>query len=187
MQGLTSLETLELSFLLVPDLRCIWKGLVPCNLTTLKVKKCERLTHVFTNSMIASLIQLKVLEISACEELELQILIVRESSQLLGVFGQDDHASPVNVEKEMVLPRLKQLILEKLPSIVYFSHGCYDFIFPRLWILDVRQCPKLTTRFATTSNGLELVLQVSQVAEGSSTGCSVPTSTAIWWTRDVWE
>jgi len=30
---------------------------------------------------------------------------------------------------------------------------------------------------------LELVLQVSQVAEGSSTGCSVPTSTARSWTR----
>jgi hypothetical protein len=156
--------------------------------------------------MIASLIQLKILEISDCEELEqiiakdnddekdqilsgsdlqsacfsnlcrleitacnklkslfpvamasglkkLQILKVRESSQLLGVFGQDDHASPANVEKEMVLPDLEWLILEELPSIVYFSHGCCDFIFPCLRRLEVRQCPKLTTRFATTSNG----------------------------------
>ena len=206
MQGFTSLETLTLSYVLVPDLRCIWKGLVPCNLTTLTVKKCKRLTHVFTNSMIASLIQLKILEISDCEELEqiiakdnddekdqifsgsnlqsscfpnlcrleitgcnklkslfpvamasslkkLQKLKVRESSQLLGVFGQDDHASPANVEKEMVLPDLEWLILEELPSIVYFSHGCCDFIFPCLSMLEVRQCPKLTTRFATTSNG----------------------------------
>jgi hypothetical protein len=236
--SLVSLETLCLN--LLPDLRCLWKGLLPSNLTTLKVNECKRLTHVFTDSMIASLVQLQVLEISNCEELEqiiakdndnendqilsgsdlqsscfpnlrqleitgcnklkslfpvamasglkkLQILEVRESSQLLEVFGQDDHASHVIVEKEMVLPDLRLLYLEKLPNIVYFSHGCYDFIFPRLWILDVRQCPKLTTRFATTSNGLELVLQVSQVAEGSSTGCSVPTSTAIWWTRDVWE
>jgi hypothetical protein len=83
----------------------------------------------------------------------LRILEVRESSQLLGVFGQDDHVSPVNVENEMVLRHLRQLILEELPSIVNFSHGCYDFIFPRLWSLKVRQCPKLTTRFATTSNG----------------------------------
>ena len=206
MQGFTSLETLKLSSLLVPDLRSLWKGLVPCNLTTLKVKRCERVTHVFTKSMIANLIQLKILEISACEELEqiiakenddendqilsgsdlqsssfpnlcilqirgcnklkslfpvamasglkkLQELEVRESSQLLGVFGQDDHASPVNVKKEMVFPNLMMLILEKLPSIVRFSHGCYDFIFPLLWRLEVRQCPKLTTKFATTSNG----------------------------------
>jgi len=35
---------------------------------------------------------------------------------------------------------------------------------------------------------LELALQVSQVAEGSSTGCSVPTSTCRNWTRNKgWE
>jgi hypothetical protein len=156
--------------------------------------------------MIASLIQLKILEISNCEELEqiipkdnddekdqilsgshlqsscfpnlyrleisrcnklkslfpvamasglkkLQQLKVKESSQLLGVFGQDDHASPANIEKEMVLPDLQELLLVQLPSIVYFSHGCCDFIFPRLWRLEVRQCPKLTTKSDTTSNG----------------------------------
>jgi len=202
--SLVSSETLHLN--LLPDMRCIWKGLLPSNLTTLKVNECKRLTHVFTDSMIASLVQLEVLEISACEELEqivakdndyekdqifsgsdlqsacfpnlcrleirgcnklkslfrvamasglkkLQILQVSESSQLLGVFGQGDHVSPVNVEKEMVLVNLRWLILEKLPSIVYLSHGCYDFIFPRLWILEVRQCPMLITKFDTKSNG----------------------------------
>jgi len=206
MQGLTSLETLTLSYLLVPDLRCIWKDLVPSHLTSLTVYSCERLTRVFTHSVIASLVQLQVLEISNCEELEqiiakdnndekhqilsesdlqsacfpnlcrleirgcnklkslfpvamasglkrLHRLEVKESSQLLGVFGQDDHASPVNVEKEMVFPNLNCLILEKLPSIVYFSHGCCGFIFPCLSLLVVRRCPKLFTRFATTSNG----------------------------------
>jgi hypothetical protein len=205
MQGLTSLETLKVSYVLVPDLRSIWKGLVPCNLTTLEVNKCKRLTHVFTNSMIASLIQLKILEISDCEELEqiiaednddekdqilsgsdlqsscfpnlcrleirgcnklkslfpvamasglkkLQILEVRESSQLLGVFGQGDHASVVNVEKEMVLPDLKELLLVQLPSISSFSLGCYNILFPHLKKLKVDGCPKLTTESATTSN-----------------------------------
>jgi hypothetical protein len=32
---------------------------------------------------------------------KLQMLKVSESSQLLGVFGQGDHASPANTEKEM--------------------------------------------------------------------------------------
>ncbi|KAJ6950623.1 hypothetical protein NC651_004335 [Populus alba x Populus x berolinensis] len=232
--SIMSLETLHLN--LLPDLRCIWKGLVPCNLTTLIVNQCKRLTHVFTDNMIASLVQLKVLEILACDELEqiiakdnddendqilsgsdlqsssfpnlwrleitrcnklkslfpvamasglksLRKLEVKESSQLLGVFEQDDHASPVNVEKEMMVPNLDWLILEKLPSIVYFSHGCYDFIFPRLWRLEVRQCPKLTTKFDTISNGsMSAQSEVSQVAEGSSTGCSVPTSTCRTWT-----
>jgi len=200
---LVSLETLHLN--LFPDLRCIWKGLVPSNLTTLKVEECKRLTHVFTDSVIASLVQLKVLEISNCEELEqiitkdnddekdqilsgsdlqsscfpnlcrleirgcnklksllpvamasglkkLQILKVRESSQLLGVFGQDDHASPVNVEK-MLLPDLQELLLVQLPSISCFSLGCYDFLFPHLKKLEVHGCPKLITKYATTSNG----------------------------------
>jgi len=202
--SLLSLKTLHLN--LLPDMRCIWKGLVPSNLTTLNVEECKRLTHVFTDSMIASLVQLQVLKISNCEELEriiakdnddendqilsgsdlqsscfpnlcilvirgcnklkslfpvamasslkkLQMLKVSESSQLLGVFGQGDHASPANIEKEMVLPNLEYLFLEILPSIVYFSHGCCDFIFPRLWRLGARQCPKLSTIFATTSNG----------------------------------
>jgi hypothetical protein len=169
------------------------------------VEECKGLTHVFTDSMIASLVQLKVLEISNCEELEqiiakdnddendqilsesdlqsscfpnlcrieirrcnklkslfpvamasglkkLQKLEVRESSQLLEVFGQDDHASPVNVEKEIILPDLQELLLVQLPSISYFSLGCYDFLFPHLEKLEVHGCPKLTTESATTSN-----------------------------------
>jgi len=203
MQGLTNLETLCLESL--PDMRSIWKGLVLSKLTTLEVVKCKRLTHVFTCSMIVSLVQLKVLKILSCEEMEqiiakdddenyqillgdhlqslcfpnlygieirecnklkslfpvamasglpkLQTLRVREASQLLGVFGQDDHASPVNVEKEMVLPNLWELSLEQLSSIVCFSFGSCDFLFPCLGKLKVHQCPKLTTKFATTPDG----------------------------------
>ncbi|XP_011010441.1 PREDICTED: probable disease resistance protein At4g27220 isoform X2 [Populus euphratica] len=205
LQGLTSVETLTLSFVLVPDLRCIWKGLMLSHLTSLTVYSCKRLTRVFTHSMIASLLQLQVLKISDCEELEqiiakdnndekhqilsesdlqsacfpnlcrlqitrcnklkslfpvamasglkkLQILEVKESSQLLGVFGQGDHASPVNVEKEMVLPDLQELLLVQLPSISCFSLGCYDFLFPHLKKLEVHGCPKLTIESAITSN-----------------------------------
>jgi hypothetical protein len=172
----------------------------------LEVKKCKRLTHVFTNSMIASLVQLEVLYISTCEELEqiiakdiddendqilpgsdlqslcfpnlcrfeinecnkltslfpvamasglpkLQILKVSQSSHLVGVFEQDDHASHANVEKEMVLPDLQQLFLGQLTSIVCFSLAYYDFLFPRLEKLEVNECRKLTTKFATTTNG----------------------------------
>ncbi|KAJ6313838.1 hypothetical protein OIU78_017478 [Salix suchowensis] len=197
--SLLSLE--ELYLLSLPDMRCIWKGLVLSHLTTLVMCDCETLTHVFTGSMVASLVQLQFLDISFCEELEhiiakdnddekdqilsgsdlqslcfpslcrvkiyrcnklrslfpvamasglpkLESLEVADSSQLLGVFGQDDHASPVNVEKQMVLPNLSSLSLHNLPSIVCFSLGCDDFLFPRLWNLEVDKCPKLTTKFA---------------------------------------
>jgi hypothetical protein len=124
--------------------------------------------------MIATLVQLNYLKISNCEELE-QIIAKdiddEKNKILLGRCHQSlcfpnscsneiiednklkSHASPVDVEKEMVLHNLQWLFLEKLPSIVCFSHGCYDFLFPHLWMLEVRQCPKLTTKFATTSNG----------------------------------
>ncbi|KAJ6753530.1 RESISTANCE PROTEIN RGA2 putative-RELATED [Salix purpurea] len=202
--SLLSLEKLHLSFL--PDMRCIWKGLVPSHLTTLEVTYCEKLTHVFTGSMVASLVQLQFLKIYGCSELEqiiakdnddekdqilsgsdlqslcfpnlleieikrcsklrnlfpvamaaglpkLQSLEVTKSSQLLGVFGKDDHASPVNVEKQMVFPNLSFLRLNKLPSIVCFSLGCDDFLFPRLGNPMVHECPKLTTKFARKTNG----------------------------------
>ena len=200
------MKTLRLGSLLVPDMRCLWKGLVLSNLTTLVVYECKRLTHVFSDSMIASLVQLNFLNIESCEELEqiiardnddgkdqivpgdhlqslcfpnlceidvrkcnklkclfpvgmasglpnLQILKVREASQLLGVFGQAENALPVNVEKVMELPNLQVLLLEQLSSIVCFSLGCYDFLFPHLEKLKVFECPKLITKFATTPNG----------------------------------
>jgi hypothetical protein len=71
----------------------------------------------------------------------------------LGVFGQEENALPVNVEKVMELPNLQVLLLEQLSSIVCFSLGCYDFLFPHLEKLKVFECPKLITKFATTPNG----------------------------------
>ncbi|XP_052304423.1 uncharacterized protein LOC18096055 isoform X6 [Populus trichocarpa] len=225
--SLPSLEKLYLNSL--PDMRCIWKGLVLCNLTILVVNGCKRLTHVFTYGMIASLVQLKVLKTSSCEELEqiiakddderyqmlsgdhlislcfpslceieveecnklkslfpvamasgipeLQLLKITKASQFLGVFGQNDQASHVNVEKEMVLPKLKELSLEQLPCIVCFSFGCCDFLFPRLEKLKVYECAKLSTKFATTPDGsMSAQSEISQVAEDSSSNRE--------WTRD---
>ena len=182
------------------------KEMVLPNLCEIEIRECNKLKSLFPVAMIVSLVQLKVLKILSCEELEqiiardnddekdqilpgghlqslcfpnlreieirecnklkslfpvamasglpeLRILTVKKSSQLWGVFGQEDHDLPVNVEKEMVLPNLNELSLEQLSSIVYFSFGCCDFLFPRLEKLKVHQCPKLTTKFATTPDG----------------------------------
>jgi hypothetical protein len=109
------------------------------NLYTLLIRGCNKLKSLFPVAMASGLKRLRRLE-------------VKESFQLLGVFGQDDHASPVNVEKEMVLPDLQELLLIQLPSISCFSLGCYDFLFPHLEKLEVDGCPKLTIESATTSN-----------------------------------
>jgi len=162
------------------------KEMVLPNLCEIEIRECNKLKSLFPVAMIVSLVQLKVLKILSCEELEqiivrdnddekdqilpgdhlqslcfpnfheieirecnklkslflvamasglleLRILIVTKSSQLWGVFGQEDHALPVNVEKEIVLPNLIVLSLEQLSSIVCFSFGSCDFLFPRLW------------------------------------------------------
>uniref|UniRef100_A0A6N2N7I4 Uncharacterized protein n=1 Tax=Salix viminalis TaxID=40686 RepID=A0A6N2N7I4_SALVM len=164
----------NLKSVVIKDCESLEEGLVLSHLTTLVVCDCETLTHVFTGSMVASLVQLQSLYISDCEELEqiiakdnddekdqilsgiamasglpkLKSLDVRDSSQLLGVFGQDDDASPVNVEKQMVLPNLSFLFLYNLPSIVCFIPGCDDFLVSRPeMLLTVDECPKLTTKF----------------------------------------
>ncbi|CAK7338457.1 unnamed protein product [Dovyalis caffra] len=207
-------------------------GLVLQNLTTLEVVNCKGLRHLFPSSMIASLLQLKVLKISGCEELEeifakdeilsethlqslcfpslceievrecnklkslfpvitaagfpqLQYLKVRDAPQLTKVFGHDDKASYVNVEKEIVVPNLLQLSLKNLPSIVCFGLGCKNFLFPRLQRFMLGNCPKMETKFTLTQNGsMSAQSEVSQVAEASSSSCAMPSSTYKMWTRN---
>ncbi|KAL3612620.1 hypothetical protein D5086_003640, partial [Populus alba] len=172
---LSSLTELRLQRL--PGLKCIWKGptrnVSLQSLAHLKLDYLDKLTFIFTPSLAQSLPKLKRLEISKCGELKhiirendgereiipespcfpkLKTIIIKECGKLEYVFN--DQASPINVEKEIVLPNLKELSLEQLSSIVCFSFGwCDYFLFPRLEKLKVHQCPKLTTKFATTPDG----------------------------------
>ncbi|XP_011013199.1 PREDICTED: disease resistance protein At4g27190-like isoform X3 [Populus euphratica] len=171
---LSSLTTLELRRL--PELKCIWKGptrhVSLQNLARLDLYSLDKLTFIFTPSLAQSLSKLESLRISACGELK---HIIREEDgerEIIPVSpGLDDQASPINVEKEIVLPNLKELWLGQLSSIVCFSFGwCDYFVFPRLEKLKVRQCPKMTTKFATTPDGSMSAQSdvVSEVAEYSS-------------------
>ncbi|KAG5255211.1 disease resistance protein [Salix suchowensis] len=110
------------------------------NLCEVEIKGCNKLRSLFPVAMASGLPKLRKLR-------------VVDSSQLLGVFWQDDEASPVNVEKQMVLPNLTFLSLDKLPSIVCISLGCDDFLFPRLGNPMVDKCPKLTTKLANKTEG----------------------------------
>ncbi|KAJ6966662.1 hypothetical protein NC652_004275 [Populus alba x Populus x berolinensis] len=170
---LPSLTKLQLQRL--PELKCIWKGptrhLSLQSLAHLKLDYLDKLTFIFTPSLAQSLPKLERLYISKCGQLK---HIIREEDGEREIIpespGQDDQASPINVGKEIVLPNLKELSLEQLSSIVCFSFGwCDYFLFPRLEKLKVHQCPKLTTKFATTSDGsMSAQSKVSEVAEDSS-------------------
>ncbi|KAK0602709.1 hypothetical protein LWI29_036175 [Acer saccharum] len=113
------------------------------NLTTLKLLNCHGLTHLFSSTLARNLLRLERIVISSCGELEQ--IIVEE------LFGHKD-AADMTSDKEMVLPQLKELTLEKLASLVNFCPVGYHFIFPSLSKLMVTQCPKLTTRFSVDQN-----------------------------------
>ncbi|XP_073263318.1 uncharacterized protein [Populus alba] len=151
-------------------------------LKSIIIKECGKLEYVFPVSgslTLQSIPQLETLEIRDCHELK---HIIREEDAERKIIpespGQDDQASPINVEKEIVLPNLKKLSLEQLSSIVCFSFKwCDYFLFPRLEKLKVHQCPKLTTKFTTTPDGsMSAQSKVSEVAEDSSINRE--------WTRD---
>jgi disease resistance protein RPS2 len=154
---LSSLTMLWLSCL--PELKCIWKGptrhVSLQSLADLHLDSLDKLTFIFTPSLAQSLPKLAGLYINNCGQLKHIIIeedggreIIPESP------GQDDQASPINVEKEIVLPNLRELSIQQLSSIVCFSFGwCDYFLFPRLEKLKVHRCPKLTTKFATTPDG----------------------------------
>ncbi|KAL9403404.1 hypothetical protein Peur_000376 [Populus x canadensis] len=170
---LSSLTELRLSFL--PELKCIWKGpprhVSLQSLADLRLNSLDKLTFIFTPSLARSLPKLERLSIIDCGELK---HIIREEDGEREIIpespGQDDQASPINVEKEISLPNLKELSLEQLSSIIRFSFGwCDYFLFPRLEKLKVHQCPKLTTKFATTPDGsMSAHSEVPEVAEDSS-------------------
>ncbi|KAL9366265.1 hypothetical protein Peur_037464 [Populus x canadensis] len=170
---LSSLTELRLSCL--PELKCIWKGpsrrVSLQSLNRLNLESLNKLTFIFTPSLARSLPKLKRLYISKCGQLK---HIIREEDGEREIIpespGQDGQASPINVEKEIVLPNLKDLSLEQLSSIIRFSFGwCDYFLFPRLEKLKVHQCPKLTTKFATTPDGsMSAQSEVPEVAEDSS-------------------
>ncbi|XVF70767.1 hypothetical protein PTKIN_Ptkin11bG0188700 [Pterospermum kingtungense] len=107
------------------------------NLTYITIKRCHNLKSLFLVNVARFLQKL------AC-------LCVEEAFKLEQVFAdEDEDDSIVKYGKEMVLlPQLKILTLERLPSLMRFSPVGYRFIFPSLDFLLVTECPEVTTTFS---------------------------------------
>ncbi|KAI3713139.1 hypothetical protein L1987_71711 [Smallanthus sonchifolius] len=82
-----------------------WMALEFPNLTSVSIQLCYSLEHVFTYSMVGSLLQLQDLRIGMCDNIE---VIVKE---------EEDFDAKVN---EIMLPRLKSIKLEYLSSLKGF-------------------------------------------------------------------
>ncbi|KAG8491508.1 hypothetical protein CXB51_014866 [Gossypium anomalum] len=135
---ISNLEKMQLSNMIW--LRDIWKGPIrfETNLRELAVYDSNCLTYIFPATFIPHFPHLSILKIKACENLK-QIIanddILTSSSQ-----------GP-QLEKKMVFPHVKQIILENLPRLESFGLAGYHMEFPCLDLLDVKQCFKMITSF----------------------------------------
>ncbi|KAF5754954.1 putative leucine-rich repeat domain superfamily [Helianthus annuus] len=103
-----------------------WMVLEFPNLTSVSIHLCNSLEHVFTCSMVGSLLQLQDLHISMCDNIE---VIVKEED--------DDADAKVD---EIVLPRLKSIKLEYLSRLKGFWLGNKAFSLPSLDTLQINEC-----------------------------------------------
>ncbi|KAJ0831160.1 putative leucine-rich repeat domain superfamily [Helianthus annuus] len=120
----------------VYELKYLWKSnhwmvLEFPNLTTLSIGSCHELEHVFTCSMVGSLVQLKELSIRFC--LKIKVIVKDEE--------EEECDAKVN---EIILPRLNSLKLQHLESLKGFCLGKRAFLFPRLETLQINKCPAIT-------------------------------------------
>ncbi|KAM0055006.1 putative leucine-rich repeat domain superfamily [Helianthus debilis subsp. tardiflorus] len=119
----------------VGDLKYLWKSnpwmvLEFPNLTTLSIDSCVNLEHVFTCSMVNSLVQLQDLHISYCNNIE---VVVKE---------EEEKCDPkVN---DIRLPHLKSLTLQHLRNLKGFCLGKEAFSLPALDTFAIYECPSIT-------------------------------------------
>ncbi|KAL7613137.1 hypothetical protein Lser_V15G04861 [Lactuca serriola] len=143
--NLPNLKEMRLEWL--SNLRYIWKSnqwtaFEFPNLTRVEICECNSLEHVFTSSMVGSLLQLQELHIFNCSMME--EVIVKDAD--VSVEEDKEKESDGKTNKEiLVLPHLKSSKLQLLRSLKGFSLGKEDFSFPLLDTLEIKRCPTITT------------------------------------------
>ncbi|KAJ9541950.1 hypothetical protein OSB04_028456 [Centaurea solstitialis] len=137
------------------NLKYIWKNnpwveLEFPNLTKLTVFKCSSMEHVFTGSMVGSLLQLQELDIYDCHCME---VIVKEANVVVEEEDCDGKSNEI-----IMLPRLKSLKLDRLPSLKGFCLGKEAFSWPSLDTLEIIECPSMRvfTKGSSTTPKLEV-------------------------------
>ncbi|KAG4194729.1 hypothetical protein ERO13_A06G069400v2 [Gossypium hirsutum] len=135
---ISNLEKMQLSNMIW--LRDIWKGPIhfESNLRELAVYDSNCLTYIFPATFIPHFPHLSILKIKACENLK-QIIANDDIST--------SSSQGPQLEKKMVFPHIKQIILENLPRLERFGLAGYHMEFPCLDLLDVKQCFKMITSF----------------------------------------
>ncbi|KAJ0088316.1 hypothetical protein Patl1_33101 [Pistacia atlantica] len=134
-------------------------------LSYIRVEKCHKLKNLFPISIARGFQQLIELE-------------VRNNSELEQLFGDND----VIDEKEIQLPQLSIIYLEDLPRLTNF---CHHFIFPAPPFdqLEVKQCPKIITRFSWDEDNKSVHAEAKAPKIGSQDDSHQETFIDLLWLR----
>ncbi|CAI9261481.1 unnamed protein product [Lactuca saligna] len=160
--NLPNLTQLELKYLF--HLTNIWKSnqwtiFEFPSLTRVDISWCNSLEHVFTSSMVSSLLQLQELSIFNCSRME--EVIVKD----VDVAVEAEEESDGKRNEMLVLPCLTSLKLERLPCLKGFSLGNEEFSFPLLDTLIIKGCSEITT--FTKGNSTAPQLKEIEISFGS--------------------
>ncbi|KAJ0433454.1 putative leucine-rich repeat domain superfamily [Helianthus annuus] len=107
-----------------------WRILEFRNLTTLSIRGCHSLEHVFNCSMVGCVMQLQKLHIDSCNKMK---VIVKE----------EEEDCDAKVSEIIEFRSLKSLQLKSLSSLKGFYLGKKDFTLPSLDTLVIRWCPEI--------------------------------------------
>jgi hypothetical protein len=144
------------------------------NLKILKIERCDELEHLIVEDEEDHILsseshlqplyfpKLDVVKVKECNKLkclfpmviahnllELSSLKVEGASQLVEVFAHEDEGDTL-VQKDVTLPKLKDITLKRLPSLLNFCPRNYHVRLPYLHNLEVKNCPNMTRSFVNT-------------------------------------
>ncbi|KAK4279177.1 hypothetical protein QN277_016925 [Acacia crassicarpa] len=118
----------------------------------LVVKHCNKLSSLLSTSSVTLLFpHLYEIEISECEELE-------------EVFIHTSEASNSDSVKEIVLPNLREISLEELPSLVDICKG-FKLSATNLGDIYMSKCPKFSSIMGATSGSMRIFLKGKEALE----------------------
>ncbi|CAL5398266.1 unnamed protein product [Camellia sinensis] len=121
-----------------PELTHLWMGSPPLKwlgkLRFVYLYRCDKLESVFSLSMAKNLMHLEKIEIYECCMME--VIVSNE--------GGDRDIAVATTDK-VEFPKLKSMVLRKLPSFTAFGKAMNAIELPKLEYLDLEEIPKLNS------------------------------------------
>ncbi|OMP07099.1 disease resistance protein, partial [Corchorus olitorius] len=154
-----NLEFLKLTSL---DFQKVWpdeQEVMSCNVQNLKifiVEGCHNLKYLFLSNMVEKFVQLNVLDISDCKNVEEVIYLERSLEEKQGMAAKT------------LFPNLETLGLAKLPKLARFCYGNGTVLFPLLINLWIWDCHLFNTFISADYLIGDYQPQIAQQEEGNS-------------------